>query len=92
MDKTCLTVVRMSEAPRTPSEALRLKQGGRIKEYRQFRKLSQSDLAAQVGVTKAAVSEWERGKSSPRATIQVEIARAVGAPWNVLFGLDSEVA
>lgn len=92
MDKTCLTVVRMSDTPKTPGAALRLKQGTLIRQYRTFRKLSQTDLASRVGVTKAAVSEWERGKSSPRATIQIEIARAVEAPWNVLFGLDSEVA
>lgn len=92
MDKTCLTLLRMSDTPRTNSTALKAKQGRLIRQYRVFNDLSQTDLANRVGVTKAAVSEWERGVSTPRPTIQIAIAREVRAPWNVLFGLDDEVA
>ena len=92
MDKWCLTLVRMEPAPKTPAEGLRKRQGERIKLWRTTHKLSQAQLAEAVGVTKAAVSEWESGKSSPRQLHQVAIARALKTPWSALFGLDGEAA
>lgn len=92
MDKTCLTLVLMESPPKTPSEALRRRQGTRIRDFRQLRGLTQNDLADAVEVTKAAVSEWENGKSSPRQHHQVRIAQALNAPWSALFGLDGEAA
>lgn len=92
MDKTSLTLVVMREPPKTPGQALRTRQGERIAQFRSFRKMSQTDLADKVGVTKAAVSEWERGKSSPRQHHQVAIAKAFDVPWSSLFGLDGEAA
>lgn len=91
MDKRCLSVVVMREAPKTPAEAIRLRQGKKIREYRQHWKKSQATLADELGVTKAAVSEWERGVSTPRQHLQLDIAKALHAPWSILFGLD-EVA
>lgn len=92
MDKLHLTVVLMSETPKTPAEALRRKQGDRIRSHRKLHQWSQSDLAGRIGVTKAAVSEWENGKSAPRQHIQVAIAREFNTPWSALFGLDGEAA
>jgi transcriptional regulator with XRE-family HTH domain len=92
MDKSRLTIVIMDTASKTPGEALRRRQGGRIKDFRQLRKMSQSDLAGACSVTKAAVSEWENGKSTPRQHLQVKIAKALDAPWSALFGLDGEAA
>lgn len=92
MDKWCLTVVLMGTTPKKPGEALRLKQGKKIKDFRGFRQMSQSALASSIGVTKAAVSEWENGKSSPRPHHQVAIAKAFDTPWSSLFGLDGEAA
>ncbi len=91
-DKLCFTVVLMKDAPKTPAAAIRQRQGDEIRKFRGFRKLSQSGLADVVGVTKAAVSEWERGESSPRPHIQVAIARALDVPWSTIFGLDGEAA
>lgn len=82
----------MKDAPRSPSEALKRRQGDRIKLFRKAHGLSQTTLADAVGVSKAAVSEWETGKSSPRQHVQVEIARALKTPWSALFGLDGEAA
>lgn len=90
-DKFCLTVVVLDDA-KTPAEALRRRRGAKLREFREFRELSQSALAGQVGVTKAAVSDWERGKSWPRPHHQVAVAKALGAPWSALFGLDGEAA
>lgn len=82
----------MRDAPKTPAAAIRRRQGGEIRKFRQFKKLSQAVLADMVGVTKAAVSEWERGASSPRQHLQVEVARALDIPWSSIFGLDRESA
>lgn len=92
MDKTCLTVLIMAGAPKTPSERVRQRQGDTIVRYRKAHKMSQTALATSVGVTKAAVSEWERGLSSPRPAHQIAIAKTFNAPWSVLFGLDGEAA
>lgn len=92
LDKTCFTVIVTQPAPKTPAQAIRTRQGEDIRKFRDFRDLSQTDLANVVGVTKAAVSEWERGVSSPRPHLQVAIANALGVPWSSIFGLDRGVA
>lgn len=94
MDKRYLTVVHMTTGPKTPAERIRKKQGEQIRHYRTMYKLSQAELASRLDppVTKAAVSEWERGVSSPRRHLQVQLAREFSAPWSVLFGLDYEAA
>lgn len=92
MNQECLTVILMKDTPRTPSGALKRRQGDRIKLFRQAHQMSQLDLAAAVGVSKAAVSEWELGKSTPRQHVQVAIASALKTPWSALFGLDGEAA
>ena len=47
-----------------------MRQGGeivnRIKELRTNAKMSQKDLAELVGVNQTAVSQWERGATSPK--------------------------
>lgn len=68
--------------------SLRRDQGRRIRRLREGLHLSQHDLATSVGATKQAVSEWERGKSTPRPLLQVEIARTLETPWSDIFGLD----
>lgn len=90
LDKLCFTVYVMGTTPKTPAEAIRRRQGAEIRKFREFRKLSQATLAETVGVTKAAVSDWERGNSSPRQHLQVGIAKALEVPWSSLFGLDRE--
>lgn len=99
LDKLCFTVVLMRDAPKSPAEAIRQRQGADIRKFRKFtrvgddkREMSQSDLANVIGVTKAAVSDWERGNSSPRPHLQVEIAKALNVPWSSIFGLDREAA
>lgn len=84
----------MSDRARTPAGEIRERQGRKIRQFREVQspRMTQGDLAELVGVTKAAVSDWERGISSPRQHHQVAVARALKAPWSVLFGLDGEVA
>lgn len=100
VDKTRLTLVLMEDPRKTPAEALRARQGRKITDLRKLHGLTQTQLAerieevtdGKIAVTKAAVSEWERGKSSPRPHHQVAIARALSTPWSMLFGLDGEAA
>lgn len=92
MDKQHLTVIVMKDQPKTPAHAIRQRQGAKIRDFRKIHDMTQQDLANKVKVTKAAVSEWERGASSPRPHIQVAIAAALNAPWTTLFGLEGEAA
>jgi transcriptional regulator with XRE-family HTH domain len=46
--------------------------------------LSQTALAKEIGVTRAAVSKWFRGESFPRADKLLKIALAVGLPYGEL--------
>lgn len=98
MDKLNLTVVLMKPTPKSPAEAIRTRQGDRLKAFRATKiengkvGVTQLAVAEAVGVTKAAVSDWESGKSSPRPHHQVALAKYFGAPWSVLFGLDGEAA
>lgn len=54
--------------------------------------MTQQHIAAELGVTKAAVSSWECGNSTPRQAHQVALAKVLGSPWSALFGLDGEAA
>jgi DNA-binding transcriptional regulator YiaG len=90
MDKYCLSIVVMTKPPKSPAERIRRSQGDKIRSQRKLLKMSQDVFAAEVGVTAAAVSEWENGKSSPRPHLQVAIAKALHMPWSTLFGLDAE--
>ncbi len=79
------------------SRRLRLAQGGRIRQIRRSRNLTLRQLAERISqwpgttVTAAAVSEWERGVSTPRQHLQVALARELGVRWSELFNLDGEV-
>jgi transcriptional regulator with XRE-family HTH domain len=46
--------------------------------------LSQTSLAREIGVTRAAVSKWLRGESFPRPDKLLKIALAVGLPYEEL--------
>lgn len=92
LDKLCFTVVVMAATPKTPAAAIRQRQGNKIRQFRGFRELTQEALAERIGVTKAAVSDWERGASTPRQHLQVALAAVLNVPWSSIFGLDGEVA
>lgn len=48
-------------------------------------KMTQDELAKSVGVTQAAVSEWEIGKSQPSADKLKAIARVLGVTVDALL-------
>lgn len=93
MVNRCFTLVVMETSPpRTADQSIRRRQGDRIRQFREFRNMTQQHIAAELGVTKAAVSSWECGNSTPRQAHQVALAKVLGSPWSALFGLDGEAA
>ena len=62
--------------------------GGRIKDARKRRGISQAALGKEVGRSQSAVAEWETGETEPRRNIMDKIAAAlhVEYEWLVLGG------
>lgn len=90
-DKYGFTVILMRDhLPKTPAAQIRSRQGADLRKFRDFKKLSQQAVADTVGVSKAAVSSWERGETTPRQHLQVAVAKALDVPWSSIFGLDRE--
>lgn len=75
-----------------PAKRIRKRQGKAIRETRELKQLSIEEFAELLKVSPGAVSHWETGRYTPRAAKQVAIAKALGVPWGVLFGLDGEAA
>jgi transcriptional regulator with XRE-family HTH domain len=71
---------------------IRRRQGEKIRRIRVMREMSIHELAAAVGVSDGAISQWETGRFAPRQDKQVAIAKALDVPWSTIFDLDGEVA
>ena len=52
--------------------------GAAIKQLREARKLTQAELAEQIGVSSKTVSKWETAKGLPDITLLEPLARALG--------------
>ena len=59
--------------------------GNYIFELRTKAKLSQTDLANQVGVTNKAVSKWENGKAKPTTAVLKKLAVLFDIPIEKLL-------
>ena len=83
---------RMSDEDRARAKAHRKAVGRRIKEAREKRGLSQSQLAARVGVEAQTISKQERGVFSPAADTLLKIADVCGVDprWLVLVEAPSD--
>ena len=57
-----------------------------IKELRERKGLTQTQLADRVNVTKAAVSMWESGKSTPLRKYRVALCEVLGCTEPELMG------
>lgn len=66
--------------------AERVARGAKLREIRESLGLSGSALAARLGVSRATVSMWEIGQTTPRLPTQHAIAKTLGVPWVGLFG------
>ncbi len=60
--------------------------GGRLKELRKEKKVTQADLAAELGVTQQAVGKWETGRSSPDPTTLMQLAEFFEVSTDSLLG------
>ena len=64
--------------------------GNRLAELRKQHGLSQEELADQLGVSRQAVSKWERGEASPDTDNLIELARIYGISLDELLGLKKD--
>jgi len=64
----------------------------RIRVFRAEHRLSQSDLAARIGVTRKTISTIEVGRFVPSTVIALKIARCFGVPLEEIFSLKDEAA
>lgn len=70
----------------TTSASERARLGRLVREQRGKLRLTQSELAARVGVSRSAISELEAGRiEQPRATVFARLAAALGIPAAVLL-------
>jgi transcriptional regulator with XRE-family HTH domain len=66
--------------------------GSRIKALRLSHSLSQGEVGASVGVSKASVSQWELGFAVPRGEHLVRLANCLGTTPGALWGDASHLA
>lgn len=60
--------------------------GKRLQRLRYGRGLKQSDVAERLGVSTAAVSQWEKGRKLPRGTRWLDLCDCLGVNINDLTG------
>lgn len=60
--------------------------GSRIREVRQIKGLSQTELGQRIGYTKSSVSEWESGKKLISLDVLQKIARVLGQDVSFFLG------
>lgn len=56
-----------------------------IRRYRRFADVTQEELAAQLGVSTAAVTGWERGVRTPSPDMIDQLVRVLSIPPEELF-------
>lgn len=64
----------------------------KIKSLREARKITQSELARQLGITRNGVNSWEQGLSTPSPASIVELAKFFGVSTDYLLGVSSSQA
>lgn len=63
----------------------------RFKEARKLAGLSQQQAADQLGIHQTAISNWEKGKNLPAATMLVKVANLYGCSIDELMRSGEEV-
>lgn len=69
----------------------RLRAGLLIREARRHAGLSQSELAGRLGTTQSAVSDWERGRDTPRVDTLGRILASCGFEADLTFRRHDDV-
>ena len=80
-----------------PAHRLRTSQGAKLRTTRELRGLSQHHVARimernGVTITPQAISQWERGETTPRPHMRVAVARALDIAPSTIWNLDDEAA
>lgn len=65
--------------------------GQKIQELRKQKNIKQEELAAELGVTAAAVSKWENGYTLPDILMLCALADYFGVTTDTLLGRDMQV-
>lgn len=70
---------------------MNIKTSNRLAELRKQHLLSQEELAEKLGVSRQAVSKWERGESSPDTDNLIVLAEIYGMTIDeIIYGIKSE--
>ena len=64
--------------------------GEKIRELRQSKNMTQSELGRALGVTSQSVSKWEQNTTSPDLLLLPRIARYFGISMDELFDFHPE--
>ncbi len=67
------------------TDPLEIQIGQRLRERRTSLNISQSDIAAILGITYQQIQKYETGRNSIRATMLYRIARQLGVPISFFF-------
>lgn len=62
--------------------------GKRIQELRKLRKLTQGEMAKDLGVSLYTISNWEQGKAFPNVDMVPRLAEYFDVTTDYLFGYD----
>lgn len=65
--------------------------GERIAQLRRDQGVSQEELAAELFVTRQALSKWERGASAPSIDTLIEMSRRFSVPVEYILCLDEPI-
>ncbi len=59
-----------------------------LKELRKSRSLTQAELGAAIGLSKAVISKYENGMGYPNFDVLIHIARFFGVTTDYMLGVD----
>ena len=62
----------------------------KVKEYREAARMTQSELAAQVGVRRETILHLENGRYNPSLKLAMDIAKVFGTTVEELFQFTGE--
>ncbi len=70
-------------------KTMNIETANRLLEYRKKAGLSQEELAEKIGVSRQAVSKWERSEASPDTDNLVELSKIYGVSLDEMLGLNA---
>ncbi|MFH1608636.1 MAG: helix-turn-helix transcriptional regulator [Patescibacteria group bacterium] len=68
-----------------------MKIGKKIKEIRKIKKMDQSTLATNCGISRTYLSQIENGKRNPNISILEKICNGLGVPFQVICFLSIDI-